>query len=152
MDEINRMRQLIKSFELKNEIIRESKGKVIDENAMKTESDRLKTIARVNESFAVDSPSFAKPKKYIAGETVNTFMSKDDVNQNPNSNKLYNPNYTYLLPSEALELCIKRTLESGAPVNNIGFYEEINWNLNNLGFPSKAPLDIKTAISKFMKD
>ena len=47
---------------------------------------------------------------------------------------------------EAFEIAVKRALESGAPVNNMEFYEEVNWNLAQLGFPAKSPLDIKNKI------
>jgi hypothetical protein len=57
-----------------------------------------------------------------------------------------------LKPSEALLVAIKRALSSGAPVNDIGFYDEINWYLNNIGFDPKSPLDIKTAILKIIED
>lgn len=85
----------------------------------------------------------------IPGKTVNTFL------ENPNqslANKNHNPNYTYLQPAEALRLAISRTLSSGSPIANISFYDEVNWNLNNLGFDSKLPLDIKQAILKMIKD
>lgn len=48
-----------------------------------------------------------------------------------------------LTPEEALKISLERTLKSGDPVNNISFYDEVNWNLDQLGFPSKNPLDIK---------
>ena len=51
-----------------------------------------------------------------------------------------------LKPEEALKIAIERVLSGGAPVNNISFYDEVNWNLSKLGFPSKAPLDIKQTI------
>ncbi len=55
-----------------------------------------------------------------------------------------------LKPEEALKIAIERVLSSGAPINNISFYDEINWNLSKLGFPSKAPLDIKQALLKMV--
>jgi hypothetical protein len=30
------------------------------------------------------------------------------------------------------------------------FYDEINWNLEKLGFPAKSPLDIKQALLKML--
>ena len=51
-----------------------------------------------------------------------------------------------LRPEEALDIAIMRVLSGGSPVNNISFYDEINWHLSKLGFPSKLPLDIKQAI------
>ena len=55
-----------------------------------------------------------------------------------------------LKPEEALKIAIERVLSGGAPINNGSFYDEINWNLSNLGFPSKLPLDIKQAILKLI--
>lgn len=84
----------------------------------------------------------------MPGKSVNTFL------ENPNlylADKNHNPNYTYLRPSEALRLSIIRTLNSGAPVGKMGFYEEVNWNLNNLGFDSKSPLDIKQMLLKIVQ-
>ena len=152
MKEKDRMKQLVDSYEQPNEIIRESEVKSVNKQAIKEESERLKTIARVDEMFS-DNKGFAKqlPAVMGQGQTVNTFIDKTSTD-NSNGNQLFNPNYTYLQPHEALVLCIKRTLESGAPISNLGFYEEINWNLNQLGFPSKSPIDIKTAIVKMCKD
>lgn len=56
-----------------------------------------------------------------------------------------------LKPEEALNIAIERVLSSGAPINNISFYDEINWHLSKLGFPSKSPLDIKQAILKMVE-
>ena len=70
------------------------------------------------------------------GKTVNSIV--DDMFNHPSA-----PQVSIRKPlddSEALYLCIKRTLVSGAPVNNISFYDEVNWNLNQLGFPAKQPL------------
>lgn len=108
------------------------------------------------------------------GQSVNSFMSNQLIgnqnlnndknlkqgtsvnnlaqNLNPNANSPYNPNYTYLQSTEALRLSISRALNTGAPVNNMGFYEEVNWILNGLGFNAKSPLDIKQAILKMIKD
>jgi hypothetical protein len=153
MNQEERIKQLVKSFDTKSEVIKESVEKNIDDSLIKEESDRLKEIARIDEYNANSSIGFmAKKPTYIAGQgqTVNTFMAADE--QNPKQNKMYNPNYTYLQPSEALGLSIKRTLESGAPVKDMDFYDEINWNLNNMGFLSKSALDIKNTILKMLKD
>jgi hypothetical protein len=56
-----------------------------------------------------------------------------------------------LRPEEALHVAIMRVLAAGSPVNNISFYDEINWNLSQLGFPSKLPLDIKQALLKLVE-
>lgn len=141
----DRMQRLVKSFEEKNEILKESKDISFDENAILKEAERLKEIARIDEW--VGNP---KTNQNVTGQgvTVNTFMPRsEDTNV-----KMYNPNYTYLQSNEALSLAIKRAIESGAPINNLGFYEEINWHLNNMGFNPRHALDIKTAIKKMIND
>jgi hypothetical protein len=55
-----------------------------------------------------------------------------------------------LKPEEALKIAIERVLSSGAPVNNISLYDEVNWNLQKLGFDAKLPIDIKNAILKMI--
>ena len=166
----DRMKELLKSFEEKNEVIKESKVSKISKETLKKESDRLKTIARIEDisekkeelnEWTSNSQQFASKMPYVAGQgqTVNTFMGNPEAQpqgtQNvvsPDGTKYYNPNYTYLQPAEALRLSIKRTIESGAPVSNLGFYEEVNWTLNNMGFPAKSALDIKNAIAKMIRD
>ncbi len=141
----DRMQRLVKSFEEKNEILKESKEVTFDENAILKESGRLKEIARIDEWIA--NP---KINQNVTGQdvTVNTFMpSSEDANV-----KMYNPNYTYLQSNEALSLAVKRAIESGAPINNLGFYEEVNWHLNNMGFNARQPLDIKTVLKKIIND
>ena len=56
-----------------------------------------------------------------------------------------------LMPEEALRVAIMRVLSGGSPVNNISFYDEVNWHLSKLGFPSKLPLDIKQMILKIIE-
>lgn len=146
--ETGRMQELLKSFNNKNEVIKEEKEITVDEGKILEESERLKELARIDEwasnnQFATGTAQFNPG----FGQTVNTFLPNNNQN-----NFKYNPNYTYLQPSEALSLAIKRTIESGAPVKDMGFYEEVNWNLNNMGFDSKLPLDIKNAVAKLAKD
>ena len=141
----DRMQRLVKSFEEKNEILKESKEVTFNENAILKESGRLKEIARIDEWIAN-----TKINQNVTGQdvTVNTFMpSSEDANV-----KMYNPNYTYLQSNEALSLAVKRAIESGAPINNLGFYEEVNWHLNNMGFNARQPLDIKTVLKKIIND
>lgn len=174
----SRMIQLLESFDNKNEVIREKSTSQINEEKLNAEKKRLKEIAKLEES--TEDLNEAN-KQYFTGnipsgmgigigQTVNTFMGNNvmkpgsnnqapgatvnTLNQNigPNANKPYNPNYTYLQSTEAIRLAISRALGSGAPVNNLGFYEEVNWILNGLGFNAKSPLDIKQAILKMIKD
>ena len=159
----NRMIELLKSYEEKHEIIKE-KTKNIDLNKLEEEKKRLKKVAKIDEAnnsnyWVNNMPSNMgtstintafDPQKIVPGQTINTIFNNNSFN--PNSNKPYNPNYTYLQPAEALRLAISRTLNSGAPVNNLGFYEEINRELNILGFNAKSPLDIKQTLLAMIKD
>src|ERR1035437_4329556 len=117
----DRMKELVKSFEEKNEVIKDAEFTKINEDILKEESDRLKVIARIDEAAfnAQNTGQFASKMPYVAGagQTVNTFLPQPAADSNPKSpdgKKFYNPNYTYLQPSEALRLCIKRAIESGA--------------------------------------
>ena len=165
----NRMIELIESFEKKDEIIKE-KTTIVDIEKLEEEKKRLKEIARLEETnymnyHAGNVPSMMgtntintafDPKKLPPGQTINTMFANSGVfnnkNLNPNTNQPYNPNYTYLQPTEAARLAISRTLNSGAPINNLGFYDEINRELNLLGFNAKSPLDIKNILLSMIKD
>lgn len=165
----NRMTELIKSFEQKNEVFKEKK-KVVDIEKLEEETKRLKEIAKLDEANQLNywtgnvpanmgtntiNTAF-NPKNLPPGQTINSMFSNNSTinnhNFNPNSNKPYNPNYSYLQPAEGLRLAISRTLNSGAPVNDLGFYEEINRELNILGFNAKSPLDIKQTLLAMIKD
>ncbi len=149
----NRMVELLKSWEQTGEIIKDN-TKTVNEEKLKKETDRLKAVARIDEFGRNNQFSANVPSVMGHGQTVNTFI--DDPNSvnsqmnnklnNPNTNKLYNPNYTYLDNKEAIRVAISRALNSGAPINDLGFYEEVNLILNELGFLAKSPLDIKTII------
>jgi len=82
------------------------------------------------------------------GRTVTSII--DNMYSNPTQYQGAQGNNIKLKDNEALDVSIKRTLQSGAPVNNIAFYDEVNWNLAQLGFPSKLPQDIKEAILNLM--
>jgi len=144
----NRMIELVKSFEQKGEIIKE-KVKNVDIKKLEEEKKRLKEVAKLDE--ATINTAF-NSKNLTPGQTINTAFANTNQSYNPNTNKPYNPNYSYLQPAEALRLAISRTLNSGAPVNDLGFYEEINRELNILGFNAKSPLDIKQTLLAMIKD
>lgn len=78
------------------------------------------------------------------GRSVNSLV--DDYKQ-----KHGNSVATAIKPAEALDLAMKRTLASGAPVNNMGFYDEINWHLQTLGNAAQQPIAIKEALTKLLK-
>jgi hypothetical protein len=162
------MIELMKSFEQKNEIIKE-KSKKYDDAKLAEEKKRLKEVAKLDEANQMNywvgnvPPNMGTntintafdPKKLSPGQTINTIFSNNTPTSqsfNPHSNKPYNPNYSYLQPKEGLRLAISRTLNSGAPVNDLGFYEEVNRELNILGFNAKSPLDIKQTLLSMIKD
>lgn len=143
--EKERMMKLVSSFEEKNEILKEGDGSN-SENEIVKASSRLKEIARIDEWIA--NPKLNQSATYMGGHgvTVNSFIP----NTEEQNVKMYNPNFTYLQAKEALEVSLKRAIESGSPVNNLGFYEEINWHLSNMGFNPRMPIDIKEALKKLM--
>jgi hypothetical protein len=77
------------------------------------------------------------------GKTVNTFLPDMD-------SQFYGAAST-LNSSEALCVAITRAINSGAPVNNMSLYQEVNWNLNNMGFESVQPIEIKEVLKKMIK-
>ena len=142
-----RMIELVKSFSIKDETIKNNDEKHIDEAVIIKECKRLKDIARIDEWYGTDPvsrPTQIDRFKFVGhGKTVNTFI--------PFLDKMKNPEYTLLKNSEALSISIKRALESGTPINDISFYDEVNWNLNNMGFDSVLSVDIKNAILKMIR-
>jgi len=141
-----RMLELMKSLEESHEVYKDN-TKEVDENKILTENERLKKL--ISKDTNAD---FKNENYYIAGKfgtggrgrTVNSIL--DDYKDNPTT-QTPKVSPSNLKPDEALEVCIKRVLKSGMPVNNISFYDEINWNLMNLGFPAVKEIDIKNAIS-----
>ena len=146
-----RMQKLIQAFDEKGVILKEEVHNTsLDNDEIIKASSRLREIARVDEWIETSQKNKYLPINGGVGTTVNTFIQTPDIQNQQTNAKTYNPNFTYLQASEALTLCIKRTLDSGAPVNNLGFYDEINWNLNNMGFNARMPIDIKNAIKKMI--
>ena len=143
--EKDRMRELVQMFSRKDEIFVDKKES-INEEALTAECNRLKSLGsgalnadfRENYAYGTDS-EFSTGG---AGATVNTIV--DSALSNPAIG--YKPIVQPLKTEEALDIAIKRTLESGAPVNNLSLYDEVNWNLSKLGFSSRNALDIKTRI------
>ncbi len=157
-EQTQRMLDISNSLGSKSEIYLKENKKVINQDLLNKEISRYKTIARIDE---FNNNKMAANGSAAYGNSVNTFLNNSvgkSVNtflDNPNTSladRNHNPNYTYLQPAEALRLSISRSLTSGAPIANVTFYDEVNWNLNNLGFDSKTPLDIKQAILKMIKD
>ena len=137
----------MKSLEESHEIYKDN-TKIVNEEKMSKENERLKNLISedTNSDFKEVNENYYIAGKFGTGgrgKTVNSFL--DDYKNNPvvKTPKVAPSN---LKPDEALEICIKRVLKSGTPINNISFYDEINWNLMNLGFPTVNEIDIKNAI------
>jgi len=156
----NRMIQLSKALEQKDIVLKNEKSKEVNQTKVNQEMERFKEVAKLNETWGTSVNKFngqipnqfmqAKHAVLGQGQTVNTFMSNN--NPNPNANTVHNPNFTYLSDAEALRLAISRALNSGAPVNNLGFYEEVNQTLNSLGFLAKPPIAIKEMVIKLINN
>lgn len=147
--EKDRMQELVKMFSKKDEVfISEDDKKVAKENLQK-EYLRLQNLAsgKANSTFKENymaSNDWGLGGKQ--GRTVNSII--DQMYDNPAI--AYNPIRQPLQADEALTLSIQRTLKSGAPVQDMGFYDEVNWQLMSLGFPAKNSLDIKNALLKMI--
>jgi len=150
MEKNKRMLEILKSFDNSKENFKTSTSN-INENKINEEKERLKKLISKE-----TNKDFKNENYYVAGsfqtggrgDTVNTFLDANGgyISQKPQAKN--EPNS--LKQDEALEIAIKRVLKSGAPINGISFYDEINWNLTNLGFPSVNPVDIKEAVSKML--
>lgn len=146
-----RMLEMVKSLDNPHENIKEFEREVNEENILK-ESDRMKALLDKKTNKDFKSENYYVTGRYQTGgrgQTVNTLVNDyQDASTTPNP-KTQPSNLT---AEEVLEVAIKRTLKSGQPINNIAFYDEINWNLMNLGFPAKNETDIKAAILSMVKE
>jgi len=146
----NRMLELMNSFEKSNEIYK-SNIKESDQGKISEEYKRLQKLISKD-----TNEHFKNENYYIAGQfntggrgqTVNSVL--DDTLGTGTQSKMPKPEKQSLQPQEALVVCVGRTLKSGAPVNKIDFYEEVNWNLANLGFPAKSSVDIKEILLELL--
>jgi hypothetical protein len=156
--EKDRMSKLTQSFNQKGEIFKEDREPTNSEK-LSEEFKRLSELASGAKTGAIreaseggymggtDSASGGFPGM-SQSRTVNSIV--DNMYSNPTLYQGAKGNLTAIKDTEAMDISIRRTLESGAPINNIAFYDEINWNLAQLGFPSKLPQDIKSAILKLI--
>jgi len=151
-DSDKRMVDLVKKLEEIHEIYKYNKTEYLDESILNKHADRFKKMIQKEVSYMPSNDPIMG-----AGKTVNSIV---DNGFEPITNKGYQNKLAYsqgvvanptLTPKEAFELSIRRTLESGRPINEIGFYEEVNWNIQKLGFNSKNELDIKNAINDLVQ-
>jgi hypothetical protein len=142
-EEKNRMRDLVKMFEKKDEIFSNDK-KEINEDILSDEYKRLKDIATGSRNAVFKEGLAISNDWNTGGQGMSVSTIGDSAYGNPSVT--FNAIRQPLKNDEAFEIAIKRTIESGAPVNDLGFYDEVNLNLNQLGFPAKNPIDIKNKI------
>lgn len=140
--QLERMKELNETYQKRGEFIKKDKDKKVDKSKLQEESARLKKLSghRLIKEYGNDGIPLQGMNHPGHGQTVTTFM--------PTMGK--QSAASYIKPEEALDIAIKRAVESGTPVNNMGFYDEVNWHLNNLGFDSKLPVDIKNALIRIV--
>jgi hypothetical protein len=144
-----RMLEILNSFNNTKENIKEVKKEYNEEKLLK-EQKRLKDLG-INDL----NSEFKNESYYVAGKlntggqgrTVNTFL---DTYKDTSTIKTPKSEPSKLKPEEALEVCIKRTVKSGNPINNVSFYDEVNWNLMNLGFPAVNVIKIKERMNEML--
>ncbi len=147
--EKDRMKELVEMFSKKDEIYIPKEKKSNDAEFLNKEYLRLQSLAsgKANSTFKenyMTSSDWGIGNNQ--GKTVNSII--DQMYNNPAV--AYKPIRQPLLPEEAFNLAINRALKSGAPVKDMGFYDEVNWHLMSLGFAAKSPIDIKGAIIKMI--
>lgn len=152
--EKDKMRRLSESFKKNSEIFKDKRENTNSEK-LSEEYKRLSALASGEKTAAIQEANGFTGGQPTGGyhsanqgRTVNSII--DNMYSNPTQYQGAQGNNIAIKDSEALEISVKRTLNSGAPVNNIAFYDEVNWNLAQLGFPTKSPQDIKIAILKLM--
>jgi len=142
-----RMLDIMKSLEESHEVYKDN-SKEVDENKILAENKRLKNLIseKTNQDFKNFNENYYIAGKFGTGGRGRTVNSMVDDYKDNSAVKTPKVTPSNLKPNEALEVCIKRVLKSGTPINNISFYDEVNWNLMNLGFPAVNEVDIKDTI------
>ena len=148
-NEKSRMLEILKSFENSKETVKECNNEINAEKVLE-EQKRIKDLAS-----GTLNKEFKNENYYVAGrfntggqgKTVNSFLN---TYQDTSTIKTPKSEPSNLRPEEALDVSIKRTLKSGTPINNISFYDEVNWNLMNLGFPAVNAIKIKEMIGELI--
>lgn len=153
-NEQQRMKDLVEFFKKKNEIFvskKEDNESTTTNEGLQKEYQRLKNLSSPDRNSDFKEGFVSSGDWNMGGgnraRTVSSIV--DQMYENPAV--MYKPTRQPLNPEEAFNLAIKRTLKSGAPVNDVGFYDEVNWQLMSLGFPAKSPLDIKNALLKLVE-
>lgn len=147
-NEKNRMKELLKSF-------KNSKENWIDKKDSQNEE-------KINEDFK-------KMKKNLFREKTNSFFQENylstaawsktngkmvsDIGKGEAIGDTEIPGVSSwsLTSDEAGEVALKRTLESGSPINDMDFYDEFNRYMMRLRQNPLNPIDIKNLILKKIK-
>lgn len=148
--EKQRMLDLMKSYEKKDEVYLSGDKESINEGKLKNEFNRFRKISSGEDNRQFKESYVQMSNLNHQGKTVNSIV--DTIGPLGQDSQVKNLGHSQLQPQEALEIAIKRTIKSGNPINNIGFYDEVNWHLNGLGFSSKLPIDIKSAIIEMVSE
>jgi hypothetical protein len=137
-----RWTKLLIAFESKEEVIKEEKEININEDILKEEFSQFRKLSNQGQLYKGTQFS-ANP-----GQTVNSIITQGNNTDSPPPFKNISTN---LQPHEALKISVQRTIDSGAPINDIDFYDEVNWNLVNLGFTAQSAVMIKEAIAAMLE-
>jgi len=152
--EKQRMEELLEGFTQKGAILKKEDTTEVSEESINETYKKFQKNAFQERDVVQEL--FSQPgARGGAGESVNSIIDTqgDEVKQGQygmNREKMPLANSS-LTPKEALEVSIKRTVESGDPINGIAFYDEVNWNLSKMGFNPKAAIDIKSALGDIIK-
>lgn len=137
-------------WENKNKMAEETRKETLAEQKLREEYEKMRKAAShipgaedrldENQYWSPATPGFGR------GRSVNTLS--DDYAKKYGS---VEAQAGIVKPSEAIVIAIMRAIESGAPVNNMGFYDEVNWHLARLGQAAVQPIAIKEELKKLLK-
>jgi len=121
-----------------------------DNTKMLKESEKMRNLVTGKSNIDIYENYYAAGSYGTGGQgkTVTTFQDS----QIPDASQSTKAEPSGLKPEEALSISIQRVINSGAPINNISFYDEVNWNLMNLGFPAVEALKIKEIIASMISE
>lgn len=148
--EKDRMKELVEMYSNKEEIFVPKEEKETQNEGIQKEYKRLQNLAsgKANSSFKESYMNTSEFGGFNKGaKTVNTIVDQAFDNNATTFQPIRQP----LQPEEGFELAIKRALKSGAPIKDMGFYDEVNWHLQSLGFPAKNSIDIKNTLLNILE-
>lgn len=148
--EKDRMKELVEMYSKKDEIYSSQEEKKLNNESVQKEYKRLQNLAsgKANSTFKENFSNTGEFGGFSKGvKTVNSIVDQAIGNEATSFQPIRQP----LQAEEGFELAIKRALKSGAPVKDMGFYDEVNWQLMSLGFPAKNSIDIKNTLLKILE-